>query len=245
MLAVIGGCQQVQKRNATTSPSVNPSYESLPDFGSPIQPTPLQAPVLPAPDNDLEIPPVPGSAKRERLNDSKIGGFTLPALTDLEDEPRTLASDWFGETTDQVQTTAGEEELDLLIPDDLDLVAEEPVLLRDFLKSKPAPLVELDPDLFRLELEADALELPVPLPELAAPIISEAVAQPIVTQTFPQSAGGGAAPAWPAEGVASGIIITPGPSVQKWVDERRYPAVAIPPRRLADDNSDWAGRTIE
>lgn len=236
------GCQQLRRRDATAVPTSPTPYEVAPDFGSPSQPTPLAAPALP-PAEDLVIPPPPGTASHGEFGGPRLGGFTAPKFHDLPD--LTIpAADLDDPSAPRIQPTSNDE-LDVVADNDLKFPVDEPVLLREFLKSKPQQAVELDADLFRLELEAERLEAPVIAVPMPQEIVSGDAMQPIVVQSLPPKSSGRSVAEWPTGGVPQDIIIAPGPSVQKWAAETTAPVRSTPPRRLADDNSDWAVRTIE
>jgi|GEM_PF-4036255 len=243
LMLVTCGCQQLRKRDAQSVPMSPPPYEVAPEFGAPSQPTPLSAPMLP-PAEDLEIPPLPGTAAAGSMGGPRLGGFTPPPTYDDLPELSMPDDDLNDSSAPRIRPTSNAE-LDITSRDEREFPSEEPVLLREFLKSRPQQVVELDADLFRLELEAENLESPV-VPQLAAPAIATGLAlQPVVIQPLAPKSPGRDAPEWPTGGVPHEIIVTPGPSVQKWVDEPVRRVQGAMPRRLAEDNSDWAVRAIE
>lgn len=244
MTLVSTGCQHLRRRESPPSPTVEPTpLEFVPEYSSPNQPTPLSAPALP-PADDLPIPPGPESAAHMDLDGPRLGGFTPPPSFEELPDLAIPEANLDDPSAPRIRRTSNDD-LEIVATEDLELPTEEPVLLKDFLKSKPQNAVQLDADLFRLELEADRLELPVISMPPQVDVHSSSVAQPIVVEPLATITPHRAIANWPTEGPPQDMIIVPGPSVQKWAVEPAMPSRSTPPRRLAADNSDWAGPTIE
>lgn len=134
------------------------------------------------------------------------------------------------------------------------LHSDDAVPLALALRTPSEAPVSLDPLQFVIDLEQDSLESAADRvssvsSEPVAPHLTETAELPRIVATPETSRGRVSSVAeWPQSGVPHGMIISPGPTTEKWA----APPIALdvirsrvqPPRRLSERNLDWeTGRT--